>query len=126
MRLHGTWSEREIYPHDPEFSTVTFRPDGTGWLLWESWSSSFDVQRFTWRIIGPALLRIHFVRYLFGTWTIDDARKVTYTVETDEPEDRVLVTTFKITDELGFERDLSDGTVGSRFKREADAEDPTA
>ncbi|MFD8499312.1 hypothetical protein [Amycolatopsis sp. NPDC059657] len=125
MRLHGTWSEQNIHPGAPEFGTVTFSPDGTGWLLWESWSSSFDVQRFTWRVIGPAMLRIHFNRYLFGSWSIDAAKKITYTVETDEPEDRTLIPRFKITDRLEFDRELSPGTVGSLFEREDDAQDPT-
>lgn len=125
MLLHGTWSDAEIHPDSPEFGTVTFNPDGTGWLLWESWSSSFDLQRFTWLLTGPAEVELRCTRHFSGTWAIGDDDEISHTVETDEPSHEVVTAAFTLTEDLVFDRHLVPGTIGDRFQRVDDAQDPT-
>ncbi|MGW0520293.1 hypothetical protein [Crossiella sp. NPDC003009] len=124
VKLHGTWSEEDVEDTSTECGTVAFRPDGTGWLLWETWSTGFDVHRFTYRFTGVHQVEIRFNRYLYGTWSREN-NKTVYTAETDETSEAILTARFKIGEILEFDRRLSPGTIGGRFKRITDGEDPT-
>lgn len=105
-RLLGLWSERPLFPHDVESAELTFRANGTGWLYWSSWSTSFTVSRYTWALTRPGHLALKFHRTLDGTWSIDDG-VTRHEVESEEPDDTNV--------EIGYRIGPGEGQYGERF-----------
>ncbi|MEV8436087.1 hypothetical protein AB0425_01825 [Actinosynnema sp. NPDC051121] len=125
--LVGHWSDRDLYPHDPEFSELVFRADGTGWTYWCSWSAEFTVERFRWRETAPGVLEVRLVALLSGTWSTVGG-ETRHEVEDREPLDLTSSPTYRITgDPLALELDRPiDVTLGAtRFTLlSRDAVDP--
>lgn len=72
-RLLGYWSESEVHPGSTEYTELGFRPDGTGWQYWSSWSTTFVVHRFTWEGTASRLL-VRLDMILDGTWSLAGER----------------------------------------------------
>lgn len=128
--LIGHWSERDLDPHSVELGEVAFRPDGTGWLYWSSWSKSFSLHRFTWRAAGSGRVDVHLLRYFAGIWHPDD----THEVESEELAERTLELKYTIKPADGdigpvleFDQRLDEWTIGNRFAlTDSPLDDPTA
>jgi hypothetical protein len=128
--LTGHWSERDLYPHEVELGEVAFRPDGTGWLYWSSWSKSFSLHRFTWRIPAPGHVDVHLHRYFSGTWRPDD----THDVQAEELDERTLALAYTLKPAEGevgpvleFDQRLEEWTIGNCFAlTDSPLDDPIA
>ncbi|PSL52115.1 hypothetical protein B0I31_11567 [Saccharothrix carnea] len=115
--LVGHWSDRELYPHDPEYSELAFQADGTGWTYWCSWSTAFTVERFRWRETAAGVLEVRLVVLLSGTWSVVDGR-TRHEVEDRQPLATTSSPTYRITDEpptLELDRPLDTDLGGTRF-----------
>ncbi|NUT47905.1 MAG: hypothetical protein HOV94_11440 [Saccharothrix sp.] len=125
--LVGHWSDRDLYPHDPEFSELVFRADGTGWTYWCSWSAEFTVGRFRWRETAAGVLEVRSAVLLSGTWTAVDGR-TRHEVEEREPLDSTSCPTYRITGDppvLELDRPIDVALGGTRFTLlSRDAADP--
>ncbi|WP_123747621.1 hypothetical protein [Saccharothrix texasensis] len=115
--LVGHWSDRDLYPHDPEYSEVVFRADGTGWTYWCSWSTEFTVERFRWRVTAPGVLEVEPAVRLSGTWSVVDGG-TRHAVEDREPLGTTSFRTYRITDDplvLELDRPIDTALGGTRF-----------
>ncbi|MDS0135138.1 MULTISPECIES: hypothetical protein [unclassified Amycolatopsis] len=124
--LLGYWSEQEVYPNDPEYSDLGFRPDGSGWMYWASWSTEFLVHRFRWHVPAPGRLTARLHLTVGGEWSVADGH-VTHQVEYREEADAVVELGWAIEpdSELTLDRPLAD-LCGTRFRPvAAGGTDPT-
>ncbi|WP_410656904.1 hypothetical protein [Amycolatopsis sp. lyj-112] len=123
-RLIGLWSESTLYPNDVESAELAFRWNGSGWLYWSSWSTSFSVSRYTWSAFTPGTLVLKFHCELDGTWSIEDG-VVRHDVESEEERGSLVKVGYEVVpgeDPLGntltvlsLDRPLHDHLAGSRF-----------
>ncbi|MEU7524121.1 hypothetical protein AB0A74_00125 [Saccharothrix sp. NPDC042600] len=115
--LIGHWTDRDLYPHDPEYSELVFRADGTGWTYWCSWSTAFTVERFRWRQAAPGVVEVRLVAQLSGTWSTVDGQ-TRHEVQDRQTLDTTLSRTYRTTgDPLALELDGPIETTlgGTRF-----------
>ncbi|MFI6026688.1 hypothetical protein [Amycolatopsis magusensis] len=124
--LVGHWSEREVYPHDPEYSDLVFRADGTGWTYWCSWGQEFSVERFRWRESAGGILEVKREWALSGTWSLLDG-VARHEVEDRDPLATSLTAAYRITGDpptLELDRPLDANLGGTRFLLVARKADP--
>ncbi|HEX6352803.1 hypothetical protein [Actinophytocola sp.] len=113
----GHWSDGDLHPHDPEYSDLVLRGDGTGWTYWCSWSTEFSVVRFRWWETAPGVLEVRQVLLLSGTWSLVDG-ETRHEVTDREPLRTGSTHTYRITGDpltLELDRPVDVDLGGSRF-----------